>query len=223
MCASGDGETDGQTLDTKTVAGDERVDSLLEFWFEGDPADESSLRALMKKWFTATPAQDHELETRFGALAEAASRGDLDSWAGTPRGRLALIILLDQFPRNLHRGTGAAFAEDSKALELCLDGLQHRLHEALTPLQRLFFCMPLQHAESRDIQTLAVETFGGLADGSEEEAVANLLRGTADYALQHKKIVDRFGRFPHRNAALGRESTQEELDFLASGGPSFGQ
>ena len=223
MCASGDGETGGDTLDTKTASGDARIDSLLEFWFDGDPADEHGRKALSKRWFAATPEQDRELKTRFGALAEAAARDELDSWTATPRGRLALIVLLDQLPRSLHRGTAAAFAQDSKALGLCLDGLEQHLDETLTPLQRLFFCMPLQHSESRTIQALAVETFGKLADAGAQEAVAGMLRGAADFALQHKKIVDRFGRFPHRNKALGRESTQEELDFLASGGPSFGQ
>lgn len=211
------------TNNTNTGSPDRRIDSLLDFWFEGHPADSGRMQALKKKWFSSSPDDDRELEQAFGQLADAAARGELDAWADTPRGRLALIILLDQLPRSLQRRTAAAFAEDDRALALCLDGLDRGLDETLHPLERVFFCMPLQHAESRETQALALETFRRLAAIDMEESVAAIVQNAADFAVLHKEIVDRFGRFPHRNKVLGRESTDEELEFLASGKSSFGQ
>jgi uncharacterized protein (DUF924 family) len=208
---------------TNTESPDRRIDSLLAFWFEGHPDDSARIQALKKKWFSSTPDDDRALEQAFGQLAAAAARGDLDAWADTPRGRLALIILLDQLPRSLHRRTAAAFAQDDRALALCVEGLDGGLEQALHPLERVFFCMPLQHAESREIQALALETFRKLAAADMEESVAAIVQNAADFAVLHKEIVDRFGRFPHRNKVLGRESTDEELEFLASGKSSFGQ
>lgn len=202
---------------------DPGIDSLLDFWFEGHPSDPDRLAALKRKWFVATPEQDCELGDAFAPLADAAALGELDAWSETPRGRLALILLLDQLPRNLHRGTPAAFGQDEKALKLCLDGLEQSVDQALKPLERMFFCMPLQHAESREAQALAAETFSRLAAADVEESIAAVLQNAADSASQHRSIVDRFGRFPHRNKALGRQSTDEEREFLGSGGPSFGQ
>jgi uncharacterized protein (DUF924 family) len=223
LCVPDDGETAGMKAGTKTTTDDARIDSLLDFWFEGHPTDAPRLEALKKKWFFAGTEQDRELERSFGPLATAAAAGVLDAWADAPRGRLALIILLDQLPRSLNRGTSDAFGQDAKALELCLDGLDTGLEKSLRPLERVFFCMPLQHSESQVIQTLAVETFGRLAEADVEPAIANLLRDAADSAVAHREIVDRFGRFPHRNKALGRKSTTAEFEYLASGGSSFGQ
>jgi uncharacterized protein (DUF924 family) len=211
------------TNSTNTGPPDRRIDSLLDFWFEGHPADSGRLQTLKKKWFSAGPDDDRALGQAFGQLAGAAARGELDAWADTPRGRLALILLLDQLPRSLQRRTPGAFAGDDKALALCLDGLDKSMDEALHPLERVFFCMPLQHAESRETQALALETFRRLAAADMEETVAGIVQNAADFAVLHKDIVDRFGRFPHRNKVLGRESTPEELEFLSSGGSSFGQ
>lgn len=202
---------------------DERIDALLDFWFGGYADDADRLKLLKQLWFKATPDQDAEIRARFGTLAAAAARGELDAWAGTPRGRLALILLLDQLPRSLHRGGRDAFACDARALELCLEGLRLGLDAALAPLERVFFCMPLQHAESTVIQALSVETFRRLSETEAEKPIASMLENAADSALEHREIVDRFGRFPHRNRALGRETTAAEREFLASGGSSFGQ
>lgn len=223
LCVPDDGETPDMNASTTTAARDAQIDSLLDFWFEGHPADSDRLEALKKKWFYAGTGHDRELERSFGPLAAAAARGELDAWADAPRGRLALIILLDQLPRSLNRGTAAAFDQDAKALELCLDGLDNGLDSSLRPLERVFFCMPLQHSESQVIQALAVETFGRLAEADVETPVAAVLRNAADSAQAHREIVNRFGRFPHRNKALGRSSTAGELEYLASGGSSFGQ
>ncbi|HUF74151.1 MAG TPA: DUF924 family protein [Gammaproteobacteria bacterium] len=209
--------------DTDPESIDGRIDALLDFWFGGYLVDADRLNLLKKLWFSATPDQDAELRERFGGLSEAAARGELDAWAETPRGRLALIVLLDQLPRSLHRGKRDAFAQDARALELCHEGLELGIDAALAPLERVFFCMPLQHAESRVIQALAVETFGKLAETETEKPIATALGNAADFALQHRAIIDRFGRFPHRNEALGRETTEAEREFLASGGSTFGQ
>jgi uncharacterized protein (DUF924 family) len=198
-------------------------DAVLDFWFDVDASDAEALKRQNRGWFMSSREHDLELAQRFGDLARAAADGKLDSWAASARGRLALIILLDQLPRNLHRGTPEAFAQDARALELCREGLESGLVQALPPLQRVFFCMPLQHAESREIQRLSVDTFAAIARAPAPPALSAALAGFANYAVMHREIVDRFGRFPHRNAILGRQSTDAEQEFLASGGPSFGQ
>jgi uncharacterized protein (DUF924 family) len=199
------------------------IDEILDYWFEGCPTDAGCLKALMKKWFAGSADNDRELSERFGAIASAAAAGELMHWSETARGRLALILLLDQLPRNLHRGTAAAFAQDGKALALALDGIAQRQDRELDPLQRIFFLMPLQHAESRETQARSTAAFESLASEYRSGSAGPLLENTAKFAFDHREIVDRFGRFPHRNRVLGRESTDEELKFLASGSPSFGQ
>lgn len=202
---------------------DKRIERLLEYWF-GNAADpDAGISGLMRKWFMGGRNQDRELEALFARDVRAAAAGELDEWAGTPRGRLALILLHDQLPRSLFRGTPEAFAQDSKALEFCLEGLARGDDQALEPLQRIFLMMPLQHAESRNIQLSSVAAFEALAATDTTKEIARALRHSADYAIEHKSIIDRFGRFPHRNEILGRESTPAEIAFLAAGGARFGQ
>lgn len=200
-----------------------RLEALLRFWFDLDANDEQAIERAMRRWFFSTEADDKLLASRFGELAEAAADGELDAFAATPRGRLALIILLDQLPRSLYRGTPRAFATDGKALDLALEGLAAGFPETLTPLERMFFLMPLQHAESRAVQRLSVDTFEALAASDLPEALAATFARTAEFARLHRDIIERFGRFPHRNRTLGRSSTAAEREFLDSGGPSFGQ
>jgi uncharacterized protein (DUF924 family) len=199
------------------------VRDLLELWFDVDTSDAEAIDERMRRWFSSTADEDRELGRRFGALARDAAAGTLDSVAASPRGRLGLILLLDQLPRNLHRGRPEAFAGDAKALALSTDGMDCGQAEALAPFERVFFCMPLQHAEDRAIQARSVATFTALATLPVPAPLAAALRECADYAVAHRDIVERFGRFPHRNRALGRESTPAELEFLAAGGASFGQ
>lgn len=196
---------------------------MLDYWFDGDPADADRPDQLMRKWFAGSADQDRELAQSFGELVQSAGAGELDPWAATPRGRLALIILLDQLPRSLFRGTAGAFACDPRALELCLGGLDRGQDRALHSLERLFFCMPLQHAESREIQARSTEEFEALASSADDGPMASALRTAADYAREHREIIEKFGRFPHRNRTLGRPSTDAELKFLNSGGPTYGQ
>lgn len=204
-------------------ASQKQIDKLLDFWFAGLPNDSVRLQALMKRWFMGSPEQDLELGEKFAALSKAAAAGDLDAWATTARGRLALIILLDQLPRNLYRGQALAFAQDKKALDLCLTGIDERMDNSLHALERIFFYMPLQHSESTEIQAFSTDTFEKLAATDAGDSLTPLLRNTANYAAQHREIIDRFERFPHRNRVLGRQSTEEETEYLATGGSSFGQ
>ena len=141
----------------------------------------------------------------------------------SPHGHLALIIVLDQFTRNIHRGTAAAFSNDQKALERMLAGIDAGIDRGLEPIERVFFYMPMQHSERMDIQDRGVETFAALAREPAPPHIANALRGFLNYAKLHRDIVARFGRFPHRNDVLGRKHTDAELQFLADGGHTFGQ
>lgn len=203
---------------------DERIESLLRFWFEPQPRSREDLEQRFDRWFKADPAVDAEITARFGATARLAARGELDAWADFAKGRLALILLLDQVPRHLHRGTAAAFAQDAKALALSTEGIEKGYDRELSVLERGFFYMPLQHAESLDAQELSVRMFEKLAaDDGAPDFYGPALESMLDYARQHRDIIARFGRFPHRNTALGRADTDAEREYLRGGGPRFGQ
>jgi uncharacterized protein (DUF924 family) len=172
---------------------------VVDFWFR---------ELTPRQWFTeGDPKLDDRVRTRFGELVEAARSGILDHWAASPRGRLALIILLDQFPRHCFRGMPQAYASDAKAQALAAEGIGARMDEQLTFAERQFFYMPLVHAEDRDLQALSLERFDTLREDAET---------VLGFASGHRRIVYRFGRFPHRNKVLGRVSSPEEEAFLAS-------
>ncbi len=183
-------ELDGKAGTSKTL-------EILDFWWSAGG----------EKWFTGSEAFDKEIREKFETDVEAAGRGDYDDWTATPHGTLALLILLDQFPRNIFRGTPKAFDFDAKALKIALESLHKNFHAAYPKGYRLFFFMPFQHSEEIEMQDLSVDLFRGLDD-----------QGTYHYALIHMDVIRRFGRFPHRNEVLGRTSTNEEIEFLASGG-----
>lgn len=199
------------------------VQSLLDYWFDVDPADTAALDQRYKRWFLSSPEEDRLLAAKFGSLAADAAGGRLDSCLDDPHGRLGLILALDQLPRNLYRGQAAAFAQDAVALAHCRNGMEAGFDRKLEPLECVFFYMPLQHAESREIQALSVASYKALESEAASAAVATKLRGAREFAELHRDIVERFGRFPHRNTVLGRESTPEEQQYLASDSPSFGQ
>jgi uncharacterized protein (DUF924 family) len=199
------------------------IESVLDFWFGQAPLDAEALKLASRRWFSSDPDADRMLAERFGTLHARAVDGALDAWAASARGRLALIIVLDQFSRNLYRGRAEAFAADGRALALTLAGLETGLDAELIAIERAFFCMPLQHAESADIQALSVRRFEALATEAETPHVRATLAGYADYARQHAGIIAQFGRFPHRNAVLGRSSTEAERLYLESGAARFGQ
>ena len=176
---------------------------ILNFWFEDIEK---------KRWFIKDAEFDRQLGERFGATLLIAKRGELDHWRDSAGGTLALIIVLDQFSRNLHRDSAEAFAADDKALQLCLGGIQSGIDKELTPEQRSFFYLPLRHAENLEMQKLGLEKTREInAEGY----------GTDKYALNHLELIERFGRFPHRNACLGRENTTEEKVYLNEGNAGF--
>jgi uncharacterized protein (DUF924 family) len=170
---------------------------------------------------TLQPQTDEHIRLSFTELMQQAAAGDLVSWESGPRRRLALILLLDQFPRNLYRNRAAAYAQDRHALELAIGGMQLGADAALDPVERIFFYMPLQHAESNEVQEESLAAFRRLA-AEAPPTLASVFAGVSHYAQAHHDVIKRFGRFPHRNRPLGRPSTAEELAWLAAGGAGFG-
>ena len=176
-------------------------DAVLAFWFD---------EIAPKQWWTRSDAFDQHIAARFGALLQAAARCELDGWRTSANGRLAEIIVLDQFSRNIHRHHAQAYVCDPLALALAQTAVAINADRELEPERRAFLYMPYMHSESRVIHTTALALFS--APGME----ANL-----NSAIRHKAIIDRFGRYPHRNATLGRASTPEEIAFLQTPGSSF--
>lgn len=195
--------------------------AVLDFWF-GDAADPDNVQRCGKFWFAADEQQDRALRGRFGALHDRARRGELDHWSAGPRSALALILLLDQFTRNLYRGTASAFACDERALAVSREGIARGMDGALGVVERAFWYMPFQHSEDPVDQQESVRLFKGLLDNSPAPFIP-FTRKAHEYAVLHCGIVERFGRFPHRNALLGRTSTAEETAYLDDGGHRFGQ
>ena len=199
-----------------------RIDAILSFWFKEHELSAPQIDRRMDIWFSEDAVFDHEIEKEFADDVDAASAGKLDHWAAQSDGRLAVIILIDQFRRNIYRGTPEAFSMDKLALKLCVEGAMEKKDKGLSLIQRVFFYMPLQHAESRKVQAKSVELYNRLA-----EAVSPTYRETfltvAQFAELHKDIIEQFGRFPHRNQLLNRENTPEEAEYLASDSPDFGQ
>lgn len=193
---------------------------LLDWWFgEGATARETA-DAKNGLWFGYKPEQDAEARERFGDLTERALAGELSEWAESPQGWLALVLLLDQLPRMIHRGTPQAFAGDDRALQLVRDGMAHGGDVLLAPIQRVFIYLVLEHAENLSVQDQAVQQFEqllGIADADEQKLFAGFL----DFAERHRQVVARFGRFPHRNEILGRASSEAERVFLAEPGSRF--
>ena len=204
-----------------TTAGpDPRIAQVLEFWLgAAEPTDASALTR-QSLWFTKSDALDAEIRSRFGAWVEEARAGCLDGWAETAHGRLALIVLLDQFSRNAWRGQPEGFAGDAQALVLALEALENGHWEAVPPLAQFFLAMPVEHAEDPTMQARSVALFTHLA-AQATPATQPVLRSALEFAHKHQKVIAQFGRFPHRNAALGRDSTAEEKAFVAQPGTGF--
>jgi len=196
------------------------IEEVLTFWFGENPDDAVVARAQAPLWWSKNSETDNSMRRRFEDQVRAAARGERDRWAATPRGRLALILLLDQFPRNIYRDTARAFACDPRALALSLEGLDRGADRELRPIERVFFYLPLEHSESPAHQEQSVHCFSHLVASVPTEQ-KSVFDEYLSYAVRHRDIIARFGRFPHRNAILGRESTPEELAFLAEPGSSF--
>jgi uncharacterized protein (DUF924 family) len=178
-------------------------------------ADHAAMISQFEWWFRG--GANAAIAERFAPLLERAARGDFDHWTGTPRSRLALIIVLDQFSRSLYQGTARAFAQDPKALALALQGIGNGHYAALaTPWERTFFFMPLGHAEELATVEVAVRPAEELAAQAPPE-LRRVLEHSASQARGHRDVIARFGRHPHSNSVLGRQLTPEEFEYLARG------
>lgn len=189
--------------------------AVLDFWFL--PAGTPGHDEFRAEWFRKDAAFDAAIRERFGALVEEALAGGLREWEADAAGSVARILLLDQFPRNLFRDSARAFAGDAQALELAQGLVAGGQDKNLPPIRRCFVFLPFEHSESLLDQERAVALFAGLR----REAQTPAFESTYDYAVRHRDIIERFGRFPHRNAALGRASTPDEIEFLKQPGSGF--
>lgn len=195
---------------------------VLRFWF-GDSGDDARILAEQGKlWWSGGAALDADITARFGALVDRAVAGELAGWSVTPRGNLARVLLLDQFTRNVYRRQGRAFAGDPLAQKLVADALDRGDDRALLLTERIFLYMPLEHAEDLASQARCLALFEKLA-AEAPDGLVDAFRGFVGYAERHRAIIERFGRFPHRNPALGRAHTAEEEAWLKGGGDTFGQ
>jgi len=198
----------------------ETPDTIHAFWFGTHPDDDAVIASQSALWWRKQAGVDAEIRRRFAPWVARAASGELDGWLADLRGRLALILLTDQFPRNIWRGEAAAFAFDVLALRWAKDTLRLGLDSELRAVERVFVYLPLEHSEELGDQRKAVRLFDRLAT-SVPAPDRPSFDGYLDYARRHLAIIERFGRFPHRNAALGRETTAEEAAFLQLPGSSF--
>ncbi|MDZ5632939.1 DUF924 family protein [Janthinobacterium sp. GMG1] len=192
---------------------DGQAQDVLDFWFL--PPDNPDYGQSRMEWFRKDDGFDAQIRERFGALIDAAIDGGLREWDATPHGALARLIVLDQFTRNVYRGTPRAFAGDARALALAIALTQAGQDGQLPPMLRAFAYLPFEHAEDLAMQARAVELFQLLSQAQPG------FDGMLDYAERHQEVIARFGRFPHRNAILGRASTPQEVEFLRQPGSSF--
>lgn len=194
--------------------------AVLDYWFGDIAPDGTVSEAKQTLWFTKRDETDQDIRRRFGRDVERALAGELDGWRASPQGSVALVLLLDQFTRNIFRDTPRAFAGDPQALDIALTAWDTGLVQGLRTLEQVFLSMPLMHAEEVAAQERSVVAFQQLRDAA-PPALKEMLAGNHKYAVAHRDIVARFGRFPHRNAILGRSSTPEEVEFLKQPGSSF--
>ena len=198
-------EARGKLIDSYHMKGNSITaiypDDVLDFWF--NPTNQAF-------WFAKNPDFDQQIRKRFAVVWSQAAQSELNSWRSNLRGRLAEIIVLDQFSRNLHRNSQQAFAQDNMAVALAQEAVREQGFAEMQPEERQFMLMPLMHSESRAIHQQAVELFARYTNES-----------VLDFEIKHRAIIERFGRYPHRNAVLGRQSTAEELAFLQEPGSSF--
>jgi uncharacterized protein (DUF924 family) len=195
-------------------------EDVLALWFGALDAHGRADESHSARWYRKDPAFDQALREQFGDTHRAVAAGERQGWLDTPRGRLAAIIVLDQLSRNLFRGSPQAFANDGRARALAEEGIERGFDRALATDERAFFYMPLMHAEDLAAQDRCLELFTAWRDEAPAE-LRDRIAGSLKYAQMHRKVIERFGRFPHRNAVLGRASTAEETQFLSEPGSSF--
>jgi len=193
---------------------DKDIDNIHAFWFGDLDASGMSPGDRQKLWFKPSPETDEECRQRFGALVEEALQGGLTGWQGSDRGIVALVLLLDQLTRNIYRGSARVFAGDSRALALSRHYIAGMHHLSLPPVHQVFLFMPLEHSEDIAAQNQCVALFESLSASTGLQAI----EGFARYAVAHRDVIARFGRFPHRNELLGRDSSPDEIDHLKTHG-----
>lgn len=194
--------------------------AVLDFWLGGRLETPDGLKQAVARWFANDPALDDAIREQFGSAIDQARSGGFDDWMQSPPTWLALLILLDQFPRNAYRGGELAFASDAKALHVAIDGIRRGMDRSLAPAERVFAYLPLEHAEDASIQRESVRLFARLQEdvpSTQRDMFAVFL----GYAEQHRDVIDRFGRFPHRNAVLGRANSDEERAYLSQPDAGF--
>ncbi len=200
----------------------EPISGILRFWFgdlvEGELPDKEK----QMTWWMKSEEFDNLVRQRFEKYVLLAEKGELSQWLETPLGTLSFIIVVDQFPRNIYRDTSDAFSRDALALRTCLEGIERGFDRDLHPMHRVFFYLPLMHSEDPEIQSLSVEKYSTLENEYvSHPKIRETLAYSTDFAGRHSDIIKRFGRYPHRNVSLGRESTPEEIEFLKTPGSSF--
>lgn len=198
------------------------ADEVLAFWLGAARPDNAQALLIKQQWFTKSDTLDAQIRARFEPTVQAALAGQLDHWAGDAWSCLALLVLLDQFTRNMYRGTPQAFGGDARALAVAQRAMAQGLDQQLPGVTRIFVYLPLEHAEDLAMQEASVAAFAQLAaahTGAGDEQA--FFAGTLDYAHRHQEVIAQFGRFPHRNAILGRPSTPQERDYLAQPGAGF--
>ncbi len=207
-----------------TNANKDRQGLILKFWFgELEPCwKDVPPEEISKRWWAKDEHTDEYIRRTFESDLMAAKEGELGSWEGTPEGTLALIVLLDQFSRNIYRGTPEAFSQDSLALAVSEGGIEQGFDKELHPVERIFFYLPFMHSEDLDIQKRSLSLFSDLEKTFTHPAeLSDMLTSSREFAERHYEIIERFGRYPHRNEILGRQSTEEEIEFLKRPGSSF--
>lgn len=197
-----------------------RTDAILDYWLGEDFPSIDAVKQGGRRWFVKDMTVDAQIREQFGRDVDAALSGHLYTSIGNHRDWLALLILLDQFPRNLFRGSTRAFSGDDQALALALAGIADGDDQRVHPLARLFCYLPLEHSEDLPMQERSVALFRALREQASDGTTAQF-DGWLDYAIRHRDVIARYGRFPHRNAVLGRQSTAEELAYLAEPGSGF--
>lgn len=193
----------------------DKVHEILNFWFGSLGSADLPSSDRTSLWFGETDTIKKEFVQFFQQEFDAAASGQLEEWSKTPRGRLALILLYDQFPRYVHRYSSAAFSYDAKAQQLCLDGLREKMDHSLTLIERVFFYMPLVHAENVEAQEQSIRLYQELVSLSMSETM-QIYQLFLAYAYAHFRVIKEFGRFPQRNKVLGRQTTEAEMTFLKS-------
>ena len=197
-----------------------RIEDILQFWFGAFPTPYTADARKSDMWFKNGAAYDSEIFINFAVDYDKAINGELDHWIDSYRGRLALIILLDQFSRHIHRGSAESFAQDKKAQALCVDGIGTGDDCRMHAIERSFYYLPLEHAEDIEKQNLSLKAYRQLVEDVPEQ-YRKAFEVTLSFAKSHHYVIEKFGRFPELNEVLGRESTAEELEFIASGKYTF--